>query len=276
MNLDGKVCVVTGAASGIGQQMCVELARQGATVIAVARDEARAAGAVEEIKKLAGGAGKVEPLACDVSSIASLKKAAAELTARHPKLHLLVNNAAVFAKSRRLSPDGLELGFAVNTLAPFVLSRLLLDALKAGGHSRIVNMTMPTKAPMNFDDLQSEKKYASIGGLQMTKGGSQYLTRGLAKRLAGSDVRVLCVTPGLTQSKLPSEAPFPLRLIFKLFGKTPQRGAVVPLSVCLDDQWKSGQFVDEKGRNAEYPSFIDAAACDRLWNETAKLASLGA
>src|SRR6185436_2780341 len=140
--MNGKVCVVTGAASGIGQQLCIALAKQGATVIAAARTDERADQAVRAIAAAVGPSARVEPLVCDVASLDSMKKAAAELTARHPKLHLLVNNAAVFNKERRLSADGLELGYAVNALAPFVMSNLLLEALKAGGASRIVNMTM--------------------------------------------------------------------------------------------------------------------------------------
>ncbi len=274
MSLDGKVCVVTGGASGIGRELCVALAKRGATVVVAARDERRARGAVDEIRQRAGEGARVEPLACDVGSIAAMKRAAAELKARHPKLHLLVNNAAVFHKARHTSPDGLEAGFAVNTLAPFVLSNLLLDALRAGAPSRIVNLTMPTKVAMAFDDLQSEKRYSALDVLQMTKGGMQYLTRELARRLDGSGVTVLTVNPGLTKSKLPSEAPLPLRLVFKLFGKTPEKGARVPLSACLDDRWRSGQFIDDKGRPVEYPAFIDDASCRRLWEENARLARI--
>src|SRR6185436_3790167 len=134
--MNGKVCVITGAASGIGQQLCIALAKQGATVIAAARTRERAEQAARDIQAAAGPTAKVEPLACDVASVDSMKKAATALVARHPQLHLLVNNAAVFNKERRLSADGLELGYAVNTLAPFVMSNLLLEALKAGGRSR--------------------------------------------------------------------------------------------------------------------------------------------
>ena len=269
--VQGKVCVVTGAASGMGLVMCQELARRGAVVVAVARDEARAAAAEAAVRRAVDGA-RVEGLACDVSSIASIKRAAAELVRRHPKIHVLVNNAAVFGKERRTTVDGLELGYAVNTLAPYLLSTLLLDALKAGAPSRIVSMTMGTKTAMAFDDLQSARKFAALKTFQMTKGGMQYLTKQLAKKLEGSGVDVMCVNPGLTQSKLPSEAPLPLRIVFKLFGKTPAKGAARPLSLCLDDKWKNGAYVDDKGRATEFPPFMDDGACERLWNENAKLA----
>ncbi len=272
--MNGEVCVVTGAASGIGQQICIELAKQGATVVAAARDEARAAEAVKAIIAAAGAGAKVEPLACDVASLDSMKKACAALKARHPKLHLLVNNAAVFNVERRTSKDGLELGYAVNSLAPFVMSNLLLDALKAGAPSRIVNMTMAPTQPLDFDDLQMEKKYSALKALQSTKSGHQYLTYLLAKKLEGTQVTVVTVNPGLTQSKLPSEAILPLRLVFKLFGKTPAKGAVVPLSACLDAKWQSGTFISDKGAPLPMPAFIDPASSQRYWETNQKLAGL--
>ena len=260
-DLNGKVCVVTGAASGIGQQMAIELAKRGATVVAVARTEARAK---EAAAAIGNGA---EALACDVASIKSLDAATKTLLARHTKIDLLVNNAAVFNKERRTTVDGLELGYAVNTLAPYMFATRLLDALKAAGNARVVNMTMPTKEPLRFDDLQAEKKFVALARFTATKGGHQYLTKALAKKLAGSGVSVVTVTPGLTQSKLPSEAPLPLRLVFRLFGKTPAKGAQVPLSACLDAKWKSGTFIDDKGRETAYPDFIDDAASARLFDE---------
>lgn len=269
-----RVCVVTGAASGIGQQICIELARQGAIVVAVARSEARAAEAVSAIAAAAGGSARVEPLACDVGSLESIKSAAASLKAKHPAIHLLVNNAAVFNKERRTSKDGLELGYMVNTLAPWMLTNLLLDALKAGAPSRIVNMTMAPTDPLNFDDLQLEKKYSALGALRSTKAGHQYLTYELAKRLEGSGVTVVTVNPGLTQSKLPSEAPLPLRLIFKLFGKTPAAGAKVPLAACLDTKYESGAFISDKGAVVPMPPFVDAASSEKVWQANARLAGL--
>jgi NAD(P)-dependent dehydrogenase (short-subunit alcohol dehydrogenase family) len=271
--LDGKTCVVTGSASGIGQQMAVALAREGATVVAVARDAARTTEAINAIKQLSGSA-KVEGVACDLASLASVKTAGAELKQRFPKIDLLVNNAAVFNGSRRTSKDGFELGFAVNNLAPFLLTQLLLDSLKAAASSRVVMMTMPTKTPVNFDDLQAEKSYSALKTLEMTKGCEQYVVKELAKRLQGSNVSVVAVNPGLTQSKLPTEAPLPLRLVFKLFGKTPEQGAKVPLSACLDTKWQSGQFVDDKGKLSSYPAFIDDASAARLWEVNSKLCGL--
>ncbi len=272
--MNGKVCVVTGAASGIGQQMCIELAKQGAVVVAAARDEARAAQAAKEIAAAAGPTAKVEPLVCDVASLESMKKACAEVKAKHPQIHLLVNNAAVFNKERRTSKDGLELGYAVNSLAPYVMSNLLLDALKAGAPSRIVNMTMAPTQPLNFDDLQMEKKYSALKALQSTKSGHQYLTHELARRLKGTNVSVVTVNPGLTQSKLPTEAPLPLRLIFKLFGKTPANGAKVPLSAALDAKWQSGSFVSDKGEPSPMPPFIDDASAQKYWDTNAKIAGV--
>jgi NAD(P)-dependent dehydrogenase (short-subunit alcohol dehydrogenase family) len=272
--LTGKVCLVTGAASGIGQQMAIELAKQGATVVVSARDVERARGAAEAVLAAVGPGAKVDSLACDLASVASIRAAAAQFSARYGELHLLVNNAAVYSGKRRLSADGYELGFAVNNLAPFLLTNLLLGELRAAAPSRVVMMTMPTKTPIDFEDPQSEKSYKPLKALQMTKGCEQYTTVELARRLEGTGVSVVAVSPGLTQSKLPSEAPLPLRIVFKLFGKAPVDGARVPLSACLDAKWESGVFVSDKGGVESYPAFIDHASTQRLWDLNARLCGL--
>lgn len=272
-NLEGEVCVVTGAASGIGQQMAVALANKGAVVVANARNEARSQEAVTEIKRLSGS-DTVEALPCDLTSVDGIRAAAADCAQRFPKIRLLVNNAAVFNKTRRTTATGLELGFAVNNLAPFLLTNLLLDPLKAGAPSRVVMMSMPSKTPIDFDDPQMEKSFNGLKNLEMTKGCEQLLTIELARRLEGTGVSAVAVSPGLTQSKLPAEAPLPLRLIFKLFGKSPEKGAVVPLSACLDDKFQSGQFVGDKGKVETYPAFINPENADRLWKLNSSLAGL--
>jgi NAD(P)-dependent dehydrogenase (short-subunit alcohol dehydrogenase family) len=271
--LQGRVCLVTGAASGMGQVIATELARRGATVIVGARSGERVAGAIAEIERAAGGQGRLEGFVCDLASLASLRDATRELLARFPKIHLLVNNAAVFNGTRRTSVDGFELGFAVNNLAPFVLTNALMPALQAAAPSRIVMMTMATKARVDLDDLQAERGYNGFKALQVTKACEQYTARTLAKRLAGTGVSVVCVDPGLVKSKLPSEASLPIRILFKLFGTSPEQGARAPLSACLDDKWPSGAFVTSKGKARRYPSFMDDQSCAALWSVNEKLAA---
>lgn len=268
-NIQNQVCVVTGAASGIGAEVAKALAEKGAVVVVVAR-----AGRVDEgvaaVKAAVKGA-VVEGVACDLSSRADIKRAAAELTKRHPKIQLLVNNAAVFHKERHTTVDGLELGFAVNTLAPFLLTRELEGALRAG-KGRVVHMTMKEAVAMSFDDPQTTRGYKALDVLKRTKSGTQYLTRAMNQRFGGA-VDVVCVDPGLTQSKLPSEAPFPVRLLFKLFGKTPSEGARVPVAACLDDvAYPSGAFVSDKGKLRALPDYVDDASAQKAWELCASLA----
>jgi NAD(P)-dependent dehydrogenase (short-subunit alcohol dehydrogenase family) len=263
-----RVCIVTGAAGGMGQEMAIALAKEGARVIVLARSEARVRDAVDAVTKASGSA-LVEGVPCDLSSIASIKAAAQDIVRRHPRIDLLVNNAAVFYKERRTTADGLEAGFAVNTLAPYLLTRLLEPAL-AGG--RVVHMTMDPTAPMRFDDPQSTQKYSPLDVLKMTKSGSQYLTKEMARRYAASNISVVCVNPGLTQSKLPTEAPLPLRLVFRLFGKTPAQGARVPLAACTDSaRYPTGAFVSPKGEPAAMPAFVDDDGARKLWELCANL-----
>lgn len=262
-DVKNQVVVVTGAASGIGAEVAVALAERGAVVVVVAR-AGRVDAAVANVKGRVDGA-VVEGVACDVSSKASIAQACAEIVRRHPAVKLLVNNAAVFHAQRKTSVDGLELGFAVNTLAPFLMTRGLERALVAG-KGRVVHMTMKQATAMSFTDPQtSTTKYVALDVLKRTKAGSIYLTRAMQQRFGGA-VDVVCVDPGITQSKLPSEAPLPVRLLFKLLGKTPAEGARVPLAACLDDvAYPSGAFVSEKGKAGPLPAFVDDASAERAW-----------
>ena len=273
-NIVNQVFIVTGAASGMGQEIAVDLARRGARVVVVARDVARTQQAIAAVRERAEPGARVEGIACDLSSIASIKSAARELVQRHPRVHLLVNNAAVFHRERHTTRDGLEVGFAVNTLAPYLLTRLLEPSLFAAHGARVVHMTMESNVPMRFDDPQHEHGYDPLTVLRMTKAGSQYLTRVMSERYAERGVEVVCVNPGLTRSKLPSEAPLPVRLLFSMFGKDPGAGAQVPLSACLDPiRYPSGAFVNPKGRAIAYPAFIDDVAGQRVWELCASLTS---
>lgn len=268
--LDGKVCVVTGAASGIGQQVAIALAIEGAHIVVLARDGVRMVGGVEAVKEAAGATARVDGVDCDFASLSSIRKAAASVRSNFGKVHLLVHNMATFHKARRTSADGYELGFAINNLAPFVLSNLLAEPLAAAAPSRIVMMTMTTSTPMNFDDPQSLAHYDAAKVLEMTKGAEQYTVRSLARRLEGKGVAVVAVDPGLSRAELHTETP---PLATRFLSSEPSPGVSATLSACLDKKWKSGDFVDARGNKASFPAFVDDAACERLWALNEKLAA---
>lgn len=274
--MTGKVCLVTGAAGAIGKPMCIELAKRGATVVMAGRG-AKLQEAAAEVKSASGSA-SVETLELDLSSLDSVRSAAAEFKKRFPKLHVLLNNAAVFTAERKATKDGFEMIFGTCHLGHFLLTNLLLDTLKGSAPSRIINMSMDSKVPIDFDDLQATKKYSSLDRLQMTKGAITCFSVELAKRLEGSGVTVNVVNPELTKSTLPREAPFPLRMVFALFGQSPQKSALWGVTVAADPAYDtiSGKYY-RKGVEKPIPDiYADAGTRTRLWTESAKLTGVQA
>src|SRR5438128_11385919 len=184
--MDGKVVLVTGATQGIGKESAAALAKLGATVVMVGRDKARGEAALAEVKTRSGS-DAVELLLADLSSIAEVRRLAAGFKARHDKLDVLLNNAGAINAGRKLSPDGLELTFAVNHLAYFLLTDLLLPVLEASAPARIVNVASDAHSglKLDFGDLQSEKRYLSFEAYGRSKLANVLFTYELARRLEG-------------------------------------------------------------------------------------------
>jgi len=158
--MNGKVCLVTGANTGIGYATAVGLAERGATVVMLCRDAERGATAVHDVQQATGNP-QVELLLCDLSSQVSIWQAAAAFQAQHESLYALINNAGVIPRQREVTVDGLEMQFAVNHLACFLLTHLLLDVLKASAPARIINVSsqVHTGGVVDLADLQSERSY---------------------------------------------------------------------------------------------------------------------
>src|SRR5215468_3545827 len=157
-NMQGKICMVTGANSGIGKETALGLAQMGATVVMVCRDRARGEAAQSEIKTKSGNNG-LDLLLADLSSQQSIRQLVENFKQRYTQLHVLINNAGVYMLTRRTTVDGLEMMFAVNYLAPFLLTNLLLDVLKASAPARIVNVSSRAHrgAKIDFDDVQNTR-----------------------------------------------------------------------------------------------------------------------
>jgi NAD(P)-dependent dehydrogenase (short-subunit alcohol dehydrogenase family) len=270
----GKVCVVTGATAGIGREIALALARMGATVSIVARDTTRAARTVEEISRATHNASISWALA-DFASLDSVRKGAEEIARRHEQIHVLVNNAGVAKKQRTLSVDGFELTFAVNHLAPFLLTRELLPQLRAGAPSRIVTVASAAQAhrPIDFDDLQSEKKYRGYTAYAKTKLMNVMFTYELSARLAGSGVTANCVHPGAVATDMLRQIPWWLYGLISPFLLTPEQGAAAPVYLASSPELEgvSGDyFVRERAKPSSLPSY-DADTRKRLWELSEEL-----
>ena len=196
-----KTVIITGASSGIGLATARELARQGAMVALVCRDAERAEAARKEVAAVAAGRAPTVFLA-DLSSQREIRRLAAEIKENHAQIDVLINNAgAVFAR-RELSVDGIEKTFAVNHLAPFLLTSLLLDKIRAAGQGRIITVGSESySSALDFDNLQSEKKHQFLFAYFRSKLENILFTFELSRRLAGTGVTVNCLCPGPTRTR---------------------------------------------------------------------------
>src|SRR5438445_9128478 len=192
-----RVCLITGANSGVGKATALELAGIGATLVIVARVKQREENAMSKIRSDTGN-NSIELLLADLSSLQSVRELAQQFQAKYSKLHVLINNAGLFNQRRHVTPDGYEATFAINYLAPFLLTNLLLTELRSSAPSRIVNVSSVAhyNAHIDFDDLNMEKNYGGWKAYQQSKLALVLLTRELAKKLQGRGVPVNSFHPG--------------------------------------------------------------------------------
>lgn len=295
-SMDGRVALVTGATGGIGKAIATALARDGATVVVVGRTTVRAEEAMQDINRAVPTA-KLEPLACDLSSQASIRAAVSEFLSRHDRLDVLVNSAGVFRKERQVTQDGLEMTFATNVLAYFLLTNLLLDALKraastgdgAGSEgsgrtdaspktSRVVNIASRySNIKIDFDDLQTAKgKYSYLRSTPPTMLGRVLLTQEFAERLQGTGVVVNAVHPGLVKdTDLLQDVGGPFRWITNKFGKPADKAVAtaVWLATAPEAAALTGRFWS-KGKEMPTPGMgSDPEARKRFWDACSRLAN---
>ena len=288
--MEGKVAMVTGAGSGMGFETALALAKKGALVAMVGRSRERMEGPAREVRERSGN-GRVEVLAADLSSMASVRRLAEGFGAEHDRLDVLVNNAGVFDGERRVTADGFEEMFAVNHLAPFLLTNLLLPLLEKGAPSRVVNVNSGAHAlgRLDFDDLQSGRRF----GLMRTYGASKLanllFTYELAGRLAnaGTGVAVNALDPGLTGTKMASAGKATLpgwhraarRLLARLgLEKTPEEGAATAIYLATSPEVEGvtgGYFADGKEKRSSRASRDEASAL-RLWGVSEGMVGISA
>jgi NAD(P)-dependent dehydrogenase (short-subunit alcohol dehydrogenase family) len=270
-DMTGKICVVTGATAGLGKETALALAKMGATVVLVARDAAKASRTADEIEKAAPKA-KVDVVLADFASLDSVRAAAREIGARYRAVNVLVNNAGVAKKQRTLSADGYELTFAVNHLAPFLLTRELMPLLLAGAPSRIVTVASAAEAhgPIDFDDLQSEKNYRGFRVYGKTKLMNVLFTYEMAHRLADTGVTVNCLHPGAVATDMLRQLPRWLFALISPFLLTPEEGAKTQVFLASSpavDGVSGKYFVKQRPVRSSRRSY-DVETQKRLWDVT--------
>ena len=274
----GKTCILTGANTGIGKATALGLAKMGATVVMVCRSLERGEAAMAEIKRGSGN-DSVSLLLADLSSRAAIHRLAADFKAKYPNLHVLINNAGIIPKKRTVAEDGLETQFAVNHVAYFLLTNLLLDQLKASAPSRIINVSSQVHngASIDFDDLQSERSYSPTRVYGWTKLANVLFTYELAHRLEGTRVTVNCLHPGTVATNMLADyMPGGLRFMAKMIGVSSEEGARTSLFLATSPEVEgvSGKYFVNQGAVHSSKASYDKTAARRLWQVSAELTGL--
>ena len=274
--LRGKVCVVTGATSGIGRETAVQLAARGANVLLVGRDTARGEAALAAVR--AQGAGEAAFLPADLSSQENVRRLADEIRARCPRLDVLVNNAGGANAKRQLTVDGIEKTFAINHLAPFLLTNLLHDLLVTS-KARVVTVSSDahrTVKTLDFDNLQGEKRYTPILAYSISKLANVLFTYELARRFEGTGATATCLHPGVVRTGIWQGASGVWGLIvtlakpFMISSETSAR-SVVRLAADPALAATSGRYFNREKEVRSSELSYDAGVAARLWKASEAL-----
>jgi NAD(P)-dependent dehydrogenase (short-subunit alcohol dehydrogenase family) len=265
--MKGKRVLITGATSGIGKAAAKGLGRMGAAVTFTTRDVERGKLVKGEIVEATGNR-EVEYLYCDLASFESIRKSCAEYKAGNDRLHVLINNAGVWDFNRRISSDGIERTFAVNYLAPFLMTGLLLDTVKKSAPARIVNVGSALHGgTINLGDIEFERKFSGFRAYRQSKLALLLHTRLLAEKLKGTGITVNCVQPGMVATNLARDAGPLMRGMFRYLGKRPERGAETPVWAASSREAANltGEYiVNNKAKRSSRESY-DMELAARLW-----------
>jgi NAD(P)-dependent dehydrogenase (short-subunit alcohol dehydrogenase family) len=289
-----KIVLITGGTGGIGKQTAIALARLGAQVVVTGRDRARGEAGVLDIQR-ASGSYDVELLLADLSTRDGVRSLADQFKRRYPRLDVLINNAGLLAQERIVTADGLEADFAVNVIAPFLLTHLLLDVLQASAPSRVVNVSggMSIWGKIDLDNLQAEKSFRGLETYSQTKTVMMALAYEFARRLEGSGVTINVGFPGaastaMTQALSPSSLPTVMRLTWPVLkslymrddgGKSAAKASQssVYLATSPEVDGVSGQYFSSSSKPMEWPKDVyDDALRLHLWTLCEQLAQISA
>ena len=275
-----KTCMITGANRGIGKAIALGLAERGATVVMVCRDSHRGEFAQTDIRAATGNHA-VHLMVADLASLDSIRQLANEYQERYQQLNVLVNNAGVAKVQRTVTADGFETTFAVNYLAPFLLTNLLLDVLRGSTPSRIVNVSSLVHkwGEINFVDLQGEKHYDIDKAYNQSKFSNLLFTYELARRLRGTNITVNSMEPGMTATEFGREytgfKAF-MNRVWRPFMASPEKAAetAIYLACSLEVEGVSGKhFVKSRSVKSSKTSY-DEGLAQRLWKVSEQLTNI--
>jgi retinol dehydrogenase 14 len=280
-SIEGKTCLITGGTAGIGYATALEIARLGGSVIIVGRNETKCIQTAHSLTGLSGNH-PVDYLIGDLSSQTQIHASANEFYRRFNHLDVLVNNAGGFFMRRKVSVDGLEMTFALNHLAYFLLTLLLLDALKASANARIVNVSSGSHLHqhMDFNDLQLERSYNPMKAYGRSKFANILFTYELSRQLSGSNITANALTPGMVATDMWKFGnqwfASLISSVMKPFSQSPLEGAQTSIYLATSPEVAgvTGKyFADQKPISSD-PGTYDSAAAQKLWQMSLELVNL--
>ncbi|MBF8191375.1 SDR family oxidoreductase [Nonomuraea sp. K274] len=278
----GRTVLVTGGTAGIGRATALGLATMGARLAIIGRDRGRTEGAAREIR--AAGGGQVDVFVADLSSQSQVRRLAGEVLQSLSRIDVLVNNVGGYWNTRHVTADGLERTFALNHLAPFLLTSLLLDRLTQSAPARVVTVSSNAQAMghIDFDDLQGERSYSGARAYNQSKLANVLFTYELARRLQATSVTSNALHPGVVSTSFGAEDPGRVQRLFapfmRPFMKAPAQGAATSVHLASApglEQVTGGYFANGKPKRSSKCSYDEAAAA-RLWQVSADLVGLTA
>jgi retinol dehydrogenase 14 len=262
-----KIILITGSTDGIGKQTAFELSKTGATIIVHGRSEEKCKNTIREIHKSTPDA-DLEYLAADLSSIKEVKNLARQFHKRFSHLDVLINNAGVFMTDRKLTINGFELTFAVNHLAPFVLTNELLPLIKKSPSSRIITVSSMAhqRSTIDFENLQADHRFNGYAVYSVSKLANILHTYELAQRLKKISVTVNCLHPGVITTKL-------LKAGFDMEGSSLEKGAETPVYLALSDKVANvtGKYFSDKKEVRSSALSYDVSIQKKLWDVSEQL-----
>jgi retinol dehydrogenase 14 len=278
--MGGTTVLITGGTSGIGNATAVAMAAMGANVVVVGRNQERGGAAVEEIKAQSHNE-SVELMLADLSVQAEVRRLAEEFLERYDRLDVLVNNAGLVQSKRTETPDGIETTLAINHLAPFLLTNLLLGCLEQSAPSRVITVSSEAQrwGTMDFEDMQSRRKYRGFPVYGMTKLANIMFTYELAERLDGTGVAVNCLHPGSVGTNFGQNNRGAMALFFRTFKpfmRSPEQGAdtLIWLASSPEVDGVSGKYFSDRKEIEAKKVAYDPAARRRLWEISEDLTGL--
>ena len=271
-----RIAIVTGASSGIGLHTVLGLVRAGMPVVMVGRDRARTEAARRFVRERSGS-DRIDVLLADFSRLAEVRRLADEILSAHDRIGLLINNAGLMSRRYRFSFDGFELTFAVNHLAPFLLTYLLLDRLRTSAPARIINVASEAHRGhrLNFSEIARPLAWGTLKAYGESKLCNILFTRELAGRLDGSGLVATCLHPGVVATAIGQRGGM-TELVWRLmkpFMKSPEEGAETSLflaTVCDPQPFHAGYVIGKTLARAD-PAALDSNVARRLWDESTRL-----